>query len=431
MARILLLMPAKAIMDIPRSSSVKRKKLIRRAIFLVLLGVAVLLTSLGLSRLKPAAPAVEASTIWPDTVKRGPMVRQVRGLGTLVPKDVLWIPAVTSDRVERILMRPGAKVGPDTILLVLSNPELELQALDAEYAVKAAEAEYNGLKVRLESQQLTQQAELARIQSEFYQSKLQADRDEMLAKEGLLADLTLHLSRSTSEQLEQRQRIEEKRLEIQAKSNEAELAVQRAQIDKLRALAELRRSEVEALKVRAGAAGVLQELPVQVGQQLAAGTIIAKVAQPERLHAELKVPETQVKDVAIGQPAQIDTRNGIIPGTVSRIDPAVREGTVTVDVDLIGELSPGARPDLSVEGIIEIERLADVVYVGRPAFGQPNSTVGMFRIEEDGKTAVRVPVKLGRSSVNTIEIVEGLKPGDRVILSDTSSYDGYDRIRLK
>lgn len=420
-----------AIMDIPRSSSVKRNKLIKRAIYAVIACVAILLTTLGLSRLKPAAPPIDASTVWPDTVKRGPMVRQVRGLGTLVPKDVLWIPAVTPGRVERILMRPGAKVEPNTVLLVLSNPELELEALDAEYAVKAALAEYADLEVQLESQTLTQQAEVARIQSDYQQAKLKADRDELLAKEGLAADLNLRLSKATAEQLGQRHSIEEKRLDIQSKSNEAQLAVQRAQIDKLEALAKLRRNEVEALQVRAGAAGVLQELPVQVGQQLAAGTIIAKVAQPERLQAELKVPETQVKDVAIGQPVQVDTRNGVIPGTVARIDPAVREGTVTVDVALEGALPPGARPDLSVEGIIEIERLTDVVYMGRPAFGQPNSTVGMFRIEKDGKTALRVSVKLGRSSVNTIEVVEGLNPGDRVILSDTSSYDAYDRIELR
>ncbi len=420
-----------AIMDIPRSSSVKRNRLIKRIVYGILLCAAILVTTLGLSRLKPAAPPIDASNVWPDTVKRGPMVRQVRGLGTLVPKDVLWIPAVTSGRVERILMRPGAKVEPGTVLLVLNNPELELQALDAEYQVKAAQAKYADLEVQLESQRLTQQAEVARIESDYQQQKLRADRDELLAKEGLTADLNLRLSQSTAEQLGQRHKIEVKRLDIQAKSNEAQLAVQRAEIDKLVALAQLRRNEVEALKVRAGAAGVLQELPVQVGQQLAAGTIIAKVAQPEHLQAELKVPETQVKDVKIGQPVQVDTRNGVIPGSVSRIDPAVREGTVTVDVALEGALPDGARPDLSVEGIIEIERLTDVVYMGRPAFGQPNSTVGMFRIEKDGKTASRVTVKLGRSSVNTIEVVEGLKPGDRVILSDTSSYDSYDRIELR
>jgi HlyD family secretion protein len=418
-------------MDIPRSSSVKRKKLIKRVVLVVFLGIAVLLTTLGLARLKPAAPPVDRSTVWLDTVHRGPMVRQVRGLGALVPEDVLWIPATTQGRVERILMRPGAMVKPDTVLLVLSNPELELQALDAEYQVKAAEAELVRQEVQLESQRLTQQAEVARVKSEFHQSKLRADRDELLATEGLLADLSLHLSLSAAEQLQERSEIEEKRLSIQFKANEAQLDVQRAQVEKLRALARLRQSEVEALAVRAGSQGVLQALPVEVGQQVSAGTILAKVAQPERLKAELKVPETQVKDVALGQPVSVDTRNGTIPGSVIRIDPAVREGTVTVDVKLQGDLPQGARPDLSVEGTIEIERLTDVIYVGRPAFGQPNSTVGMFRLEPDGKFAVRVQVKLGRSSVSIIEVREGLRPNDRVILSDTSAYDAYDRIALR
>jgi HlyD family secretion protein len=418
-------------MDKPRSASVKRNRLIKRIVLAIALGLAVLLTTVGLARLKPAAPPVDRSTVWLDTVKRGPMVRQVRGLGTLVPEDVLWIPANTQGRVERILMRPGAMVRPDTVLLVLSNPELELQALDAEYQVKAAEAELVRQEVQLESQRLNQQAEVVRVKSEMHQSRLRADRDEVLATEGLLADLNLHLSRSAAEQLRERHEIEEKRFSIQFKANEAQLDVQRAQVEKLRALARLRKSEVEALKVRAGSRGVLQALPVEVGQQVSAGTILAKVAQPEHLKAELKVPETQVKDVALGQPVTVDTRNGTIPGSVIRIDPAVREGTVTVDVKLQGELPPGARPDLSVEGIIEIERLADVIYVGRPAFGQPNSTIGMFKLEADGKTAVRVPVKLGRSSVSIIEVREGLSPNDQVILSDTSAYDSHDRIALR
>jgi HlyD family secretion protein len=395
------------------------------------LSAGVLLAALGLSRLKSAAPTVDASTVWLDTVKRGPMVRQVRGLGTLAPKDILWIPAATPGRVERILMRPGARVEPETVLLVLSNPQLELEALNAEHEVTSAEAELTGLEVQLESQRLTQRAELARVQSECQQVKATADRNELLAREGLVADLDLQLSKLAFQQLLERQAIEEKRLAIQAQANEARLAVQRAEVERLAAAASLRRSEVKALRVRAGAAGVLQELPVEVGEQLAAGAILAKVAQPEHLQAELKVPETQVKDVAIGQRVEIDTRNGVIPGTVARIDPAVREGAVTVDVALDGTLPPGARPDLSVEGIIEIERLSDVVYVGRPAFGQPNSVIGMFRLEADGKTAGRVTVKLGRGSVTTIEIVEGLRPGDRVILSDTSAYDAYDRIELR
>jgi len=328
-------------------------------------------------------------------------------------------------------MRPGARVEPETVLLVLSNPQLELEALNAEHEVTSAEAELTGLEVQLESQRLTQRAELARVQSECQQVKATADRNELLAREGLVADLDLQLSKLAFQQLLERQAIEEKRLAIQAQANEARLAVQRAEVERLAAAASLRRSEVKALRVRAGAAGVLQELPVEVGEQLAAGAILAKVAQPEHLQAELKVPETQVKDVAIGQRVEIDTRNGVIPGTVARIDPAVREGAVTVDVALDGTLPPGARPDLSVEGIIEIERLSDVVYVGRPAFGQPNSVIGMFRLEADGKTAGRVTVKLGRGSVTTIEIVEGLRPGDRVILSDTSAYDAYDRIELR
>ncbi len=406
-------------------------KIIKRVVF----GLVVILiagaATFGLYSLKPAAAPVERSSVWLDTVKRGPMVREVRGLGTLVPEDVLWIPAVREGRIERILVKPGATVESETILLVLSNPELELQALEAEYQVKAAEAHYSDLEVQLEGQELNQQAELARITSEYQQQKLKYERDELLAKEKLLAQLDLFMSKSNAETLGQRHEIEKRRFDIQGKSSEAQLAVQRAEIDKLKALASLRRTEVLALRVRAGARGVLQEMPAQVGQQVSAGTILARVAQPERLKAELKVPETQVKDVMKGQPVAVDTRNGVIPGVVERIDPAVREGTVTVDVKLTGPLPAGARPDLSVEGTIQIERLADVVYVGRPAFGQPNSTVGMFRLEKDGKTAVRALVRLGRSSVNTIEVVEGLTPGDQVILSDTTAYDEHDRIELR
>jgi HlyD family secretion protein len=416
-------------MDIPRKSAA-RKRLIRRIVTGAILLVAIALTTVGLSRLKPAAPTVERSTVWMGTVERGPMLRQVRGLGTLVPEEILWIPAVNEGRVERILVRPGAQVRKDTVLLVLTNPELELAALDAEYQVKAAQAQYTDLKVQLQSQHLTQEAEVARVQSEFHQAKLKADRDELLAKEGLIPDIDLKLSTGTAEELANRDSIEKKRLAIQSESIEAQLAVQRAQVDKLKALSELKRSQVEALHVRAGADGVLQELPVEVGQRVPAGTILAKVAQPERLKAELKIAETQAKDIQIGQKAQIDTRNGVIPGSVSRIDPAVREGTVTVDVKLEGALPQGARPDLSVDGTIELERLNDVLYVGRPAFGQPESFVGLFRLGPDGKEATRVKVKLGRSSVNTIEIVEGLNVGDQVILSDMSAWDAHDRVRL-
>jgi HlyD family secretion protein len=352
-------------------------------------------------------------------------------LGTLVPQEILWIPATNDGRIERILVHPGDVVRRDTVLLVLKNPELELAALDADYQVKSAGAQLTDLRVKLESQRLNQQADLAKIQSEFIQAKLRADRDEVLAKEGLLPDLNLRLSKTAAEELDKRCRLEQQRLAISTESVEAQQAVQRTQVDKVRALSDLKRSQVEALRVRAGAEGVLQQLPVEVGQLVAAGAILAKVAQPERLKAELKVPETQAKDVQLGQKAEIDTRNGFILGRVSRIDPAVKEGTVTVDVRLEGELPQGARPDLSVDGTIEIERLSDVVFVGRPAFGQPNSTVSMFKLDAEGKNAARVQVKLGRTSVNTIEVVEGLRPGDKVILSDMSAWDAHDRIQLR
>ncbi len=417
-------------MDIPRKSAA-RSKLIRRSIYVVLTCAVVVVITMGLSRLKPAAPTVERSTVWTDTVKRGPMVRQVRGIGTLVPEEVLWIPATSAGRVEKIMVKPGASVQADTVLLVLTNPELEMSALDAEYKVKAAETKLKDLQVELESQRLNQEAEVARIQSEYHQANLKADRDEKLANDGLLADLDFQLAKTTADELANRWKIEKKRLEIQSESIEAKLAVQQAEVENLKALAQLAKSKVQKLTVLAGAQGVLQQLPMEVGQQVVEGSILAKVAQPERLKAELKIPETQAKDVQLGQKVSVDTRNGIIPGTVMRIDPAVQEGTVTVDVKLQGELPKGARPDLSVDGTIELERLNDVLYVGRPAFGQPDSLVGMFKVDPNTGEAVRVQVKLGRSSVNTIEVLEGLKVGDQVILSDVSAWDSYDRLMLK
>ena len=417
-------------MDKPRGEGVRRARLIRRIITTVLVVLAVGATTVALSRLKPAAPTVEASTVWRDTVKRGEMLRNVRGLGTLVPEEILFIPAINEGRVERIVVLPGAQVTPDSVILVLSNPQLELDAVEAEYNVKAAEAQFQDLKVQLESEHLNQEAEVARLKSEFNQAKLQADRDRELAKEGLVPDIDLRLSTTKAEELDNRYRIETKKLDIRGESVEAQLAVQRAEIDRLQALYDLKRKQVEDLLIKAGAVGVLQELELDVGQQVAVGTILAKVAQPKRLKAELKIPETQAKDVQIGQVAQVDTRNGIIPGRVSRIDPAVREGTVLVDVKLEGPLPQGARPDLSVDGTIELERLEDVLYVGRPAFGQPESLVGLFRVNPDGEEALRVQVRLGRSSVNYIEIVEGLDVGDEVILSDMSNWEDYDRVRL-
>ena len=416
-------------MDKPRPD-LSRKRRTRR---LVLGGAglaAVLLITLGLSRLAPAAPQVEKGSVWIDTVKRGPMLRQVRGLGTLVPEEIRWIPATTEGRVERIVVQPGATVKPDTVILVLSNPELELQALDAESLWRAAEAQYVELKVRLESQRLDQKAAAARVQAEYQQAKLRADADEELAKSGLIADITRKTSQVSADELANRDRLEKQRLEIGLEAVKAQLAVQRGVVNQRRAEANLRRNQVKAQNVVAGIAGVLQQLPLEVGQRVTPGVNLARVAEPGKLKAVIRIPETQAKDVVIGQEASIDTRNGVVPGRVVRIDPAVQNGTVTVDITLTGPLPQGARPDLSVDGTIELERLSDVVYVGRPAQGQAQGQVGLFKLSEDGAGAQRVTVKLGRTSVSTIEVVEGLKPGDQVILSDTSAWDSFDRIRI-
>ncbi len=416
-------------MDVPRKGAA-RSRLIRRISYGSVALVAIPLITVGLNRLKPAAPTVERATVWIDSVKRGPMTREVRGLGTLVPEEILWIPATTDGRVERILVKPGSAVKADTVLLELSNPELKLAALEAEYQVKAAEARYTDLRVTLESGRLTQEVELARTQSDYRQAKLRADRDEKRAKAGLIIELDRQLSLATAEQLDNRQQAEKRRLDMQRGSVDAQLAVQQSEIDRCRGVARLKQDQVAALQVRAGAVGVLQELPLQVGQRVGAGTILAKVVQPERLKAELKIAETQAKDVQIGQKVLVDTRNGVIPARVSRIDPSVREGFVTVDAKLEGALPQGARPDLSVDGTIELEHLSDVVYVGRAVSAQPHSVAGLFKLDPDGKGATRMQVKLGRGSVNTIEVLEGLRPGDQVILSDMSQWDAQDRVRL-
>jgi HlyD family secretion protein len=416
-------------MDIPRKEAARRKR-IRQITIGALVVIAVPLVTWGLSRLKPAAPGVERATVWLDSVKRGPMLRQVRGLGTLVPEDILWIPATTDGRVEQRLALPGIVVRPDTVLIVLSNPELQQATVDAEWKLRGAEAELENLKVKLESDRLTQQAAAATIESEANKSKLTSDRDAELNKLGLTADIIAKTSAATAQDWANRTRIEKKRLDIGVEAIKAQIAVQQAAVEQFRALFNLKKSQVEALKVRAGVNGVLQQVPVEVGQRVAVGTNLARVVQPEKLKAELKIPETQAKDVAMGQKAEVDTRNGIIPGRVSRIDPAAKDGTVTVDVKLEGALPQGARPDLSVDGTIEIEKLTDVLYVGRPTFGQPNSQVTLFKLDAEGKGANRVQVKLGRSSVNTIEILEGLRVGDQVVLSDMTQWDAYDRIRL-
>lgn len=418
-------------MDIPRKSAA-RQRLIRR-IVLGVTGVAALVAiTLGLGRLQPAAPTVERSTVWVDTVKRGPMNRDVRGLGTLVPEETLLIPANTDGRVERILIRPGAAVTPESVILVLTSPELETAALKAEYDLKAAEADYTNLRVTLDKQALDQRASAAQVSAEFHAARLKADRDTQLAREGLVPDLEAQISTVNAKELGTRFDIEKKRTAMHSEAAAAQLAAAKVKIDQLRAEYQLKQHQVEQLKVRAGTQGILQALPtpVEVGQQVTAGTALAKVAQPWKLKAELKIAETQAKDVALGQPAMVDTRNGVVEGRVVRIDPAVLNGTVTVDVKLEGELPQGARPDLSVDGTIRLEHLPDVVYVGRPVIGQPESTITLFKLEPDGKHAARVQVKLGRSSVNSIEIREGLAVGDQVILSDMAAWDNYDRIRL-
>jgi HlyD family secretion protein len=419
-------------MDIVREGVAESKR--RRRLILAASGVvSVLLLTLGLSRLKPAAPTVEKSTVWIEAVKRGPMLRQVRGPGSLVPEaeGIRWISAATDGRVERLLVQPGALVKTDTVLLELSNPELQRDALDADWQLKAAQAEAANVRVRLQRELMDQQAAAATVESDYHQAQLQAETNEGLYKEGLVAGLTVKLSRVRAEELATRNEIEKKRLAVYADSARAQSDVQQAHVEQLRALARLKRSQLEALRVRAGISGVLQELPLQVGQRVTPGTTLAKVVQPDRLKAQLKIAETQAKDIEIGQAASIDTRNGVVPGRVARVDPAAQSGTVTVDVALEGALPKGARPDLSVDGTVELDRLADVVYVGRPAFGQEQSQVSLFRLNADGDEATRVKVRLGKSSVSTVQVLAGLEPGDRVILSDMSGWDSYDRVRLK
>lgn len=416
-------------MDKPREGA-GRRKMIRRIVVAVVALTAIPLITVGLSRLKPAAPSVEMATLWPDTVRRGEMLRQVRGLGTLVPEEIVQVPASQDGRVEKRFFLPGVNVTPDTVLLELSNQELQSATVEAEWQVKAGEASYQDLKVRLESQRLEQKARVAQVQSEHTQARLKYDREAKLAESGLTSDLNVKLMRATAEELEQRHAVEKQRLDNMGEMIAAQLEGQRVEIERRRAVYKLKLAQVAQLRVRAGVAGVLQQVAVEVGQKVPAGTILAKVVQPRKLKAELKIAETQAKDITSGQPVQVDTRNGIIAGRVIRIDPAVVNGTVTVDVRLEGELPQGARPDLSVDGTIELEKLKNVLYVGRPVFGQQNATVSLFRMTPDGKEANRIQVKFGRSSVSHIEITEGLREGDKVILSDMANWDAHNRIKL-
>ncbi|HVG38020.1 MAG TPA: HlyD family efflux transporter periplasmic adaptor subunit [Pyrinomonadaceae bacterium] len=419
-------------MDVPRSTKTRRNRRIRYGLYALAGLLLVVLTTVGLSRLKPAAPSVERSTLYTDKVRRGQMLRQVRGNGTLIPEEIRQIASPVQGRVERIHSLPGVEVSAGTVLMELSNPTLEQAAVNAEYQVKAAEADLRNLRVKLESDRMSQEATTANIQAEYKQAKIQLDSDEALGKEGLVPPLTLKLSRVRVDELANRVEIEQKRLAINTEAVNSQIISQQARVEQLRALAQLNREQVASLRVAAGTGGVLQQVSVVVGQEVSPGTNLARVADPRSLKAALQIPETQAKDVVVNQPALIDTRNGgTITGRVQRIDPAVQNGTVTVDVQLTGEMPPGVRPDLSVDGTIELERLDNVLFLNRPTFVTAQATVGLFKLEEGGTSAVRVNVKIGRMSVNTVEILEGLREGDEVILSDTSAYDNFSNLRLR
>ncbi|HUR60623.1 MAG TPA: HlyD family efflux transporter periplasmic adaptor subunit [Opitutaceae bacterium] len=416
-------------MDIPRPDQTKAKRK-KRIIYGVLTAAVIVGITVALAQLKPAAPTVERGLVWIDTVKQGQMLRQVRGLGTLVPEEIRWIAARTQGRVDKIILRPGAAVTPDSIILHLTNPDVEQAAISADSQFKAAEAELLNLKVTLESGVLQAESLAASARADYETTKLSAKVNEELFANGLVSRLDLDLLKVRAEQAATRHSIEQRRFQFAKDTIVPQLAVKQAEVDRLRAIAKLRHDDVDALAVRSSMKGVLQVLPVEVGANVQPGTNIARVADPTRLKAEIRVAETQAKDIIIGQLAQIDTRNGVVEGKVARIDPSVTAGTVTVDVLLNGELPRGSRPDLSVDGTIELERLDNVVYVGRPSFGQEKSEVGIFKLDADGVYANRTRVKLGRSSVSTIEVVDGLRPGDRVILSDSSAWDNNERIKI-
>jgi HlyD family secretion protein len=416
-------------MDIARPDLTRAKKK-RRLIYAASSALALLIITVVVARLKPAAQSVDKNLVWVDTVKRGSMVRQVRGIGTLIPEEIRWIAARTQGRVERIVLRPGALVTPDSVILVLANPTVQQAALDAESELKSAEAELITFKVQLERGVLDAEAGLASAKSAFETNRLQAEVNEDLFKDGLVSALELRRSKVAAEDATALYEIEQKRFAFTKDSLAPQLAVKQASVDRASAQAQLRRDDADALNVRAGMNGVLQELPVEVGAQVQPGANVARVVDPSRLKAEVRIAETQARDIQIDQLASIDTRNGLIEGRVSRIDPSVQNGTVTVDIRLTSDLPKGARPALSVDGTIELERLENILYVGRPASGQERSTIGLFKLDDDGVHARRTTVQLGRSSVNTIEILGGLQPGDRVILSDTSQWDSTDHIQL-
>ncbi|MGD0303837.1 MAG: HlyD family efflux transporter periplasmic adaptor subunit [Candidatus Acidiferrales bacterium] len=417
-------------MDIARPEA-KRQKKIRRTIYVVAAVILVPLVTFALSKLKPAAPSVDAGTIWPGTVQRGPMLRDVRGLGTLVPETIRLIPAATDGQVQQRYLLPGTPVKADTVIFDLSNPQLQQETLDAEYQYKGAQAMLEQTKATLQNQLMDKRTQAANISSQYRTQEMVRQTKEQLGANGLAPELDVKTAQVQAEELQKENDLAQKEVSTFEGSIEAQLAVQQSKVDQMRALYELKKSQLDQLHVRPGIDGMLEELDVEVGQKVTMGTVLARVAQPTHLKAQLKIAETQAKDVLLGQKATIDTHNGIIAGHVSRVDPAVQNGTVTVDVALDGALPPGARPDLSVEGTVEIERLTDVLFVGRPVHGEANSTVGLFKIVDDGKEAERVQVQLGRVSVNQVEILKGLDVGDKVILSDMSAWDNYDRVQLK
>ncbi|MBI1761536.1 MAG: HlyD family efflux transporter periplasmic adaptor subunit [Acidobacteria bacterium] len=418
-------------MDVPRAKSVARNRKIKQAVYIVLALAAIVGVTLGVSRLKPAAPTVERATVIIDTVKQAEFLRNVRGLGTLVPEDIVWITSTTKGRIDKRLIQPGSEVRPDTILFEMSDPELQQQLLDAEQLLHSAEAEYKNREVDLNAQLLNQRAQAATVQSDWSQARLTAEANEQLSKDGLVSEIILKQSRTRAEELATRYDIEQKRIAMNTEALKTQLAVQQATLEQRRALVDLRRRQVADLRVRAGMHGILQLWAVEVGQQVTPGTNLARVSDPSRLKAQVRVAETQAKDIVPGLRAEIDTRNGIITGRVTRLDPQAQNGTVTVDVALEGALPKGARPDMSVDGTIELERLANLVQIQRPAFGQPNSTVTLFKLEADGIHASATKVTLGRDSVTSIEVRDGLRVGDKVIVSDTSQWsDKGDRIKL-
>lgn len=413
--------------DIPKAKKPRRKPWV-----LAIGGAcALLLVTVGLSRLRPAAPTVERASVWLDTVKRGPMVRQVKGAGTLVPEYIRWLTADTAGRVERIHVRPGATVTADTLLLELSNPDVQLQALEAERQLASVEADLIQVRMELETQRLAQEAMVASLINESAEAGRRADANEALHQKAHIGDLEMQQAREKAAELNRRLELERKKLQVVASSMKEQLTAQQGQVERLKAVARFRRAQVESMKVLAGEDGVLQDLPLELGQWVTPGVLLAKVVKPERLKAELRIAETQARDIQPGLKALVDTRNGVVEGQVARVAPAASQGTVRVEVSLPAELPRGARPDLTVEGTVELERLGDVLSVGRPAGAQPNATMALFRLMPGSDEAVRVPVQLGRGSVNAVEVLQGLQEGDQVVLSDMAAWDAVERVRLR